>query len=279
MKKLLVLALLAIAVIGATTGGVLATRGSSNSPAQSAAEGDAYLGASVVNGAGGVTVAAVIVGSPADKGGVQRGDVIRSVDGNDISNVRDLRKALNEKNAGDTIALGITRNGGDQDLNVTLEDRPEPLAVTSNLPIPELNGIPLGEVFSHFRDASVNFTDKDGNSHTLTVTLGTVESVDVDGKTVTVNLNAGGSETVNVTGEVKSLPADLSRFEAGYKVAILKVDDDTRAIVQGYGLDRALPFLEKGLGRGFGHQKHFPFRMGPLGPGRDAPSASPAPGT
>ncbi len=200
-----------------------------------------WLGAQIRNTSNGPTVAAVIAGSPAEAAGLQRGDVITSVDGTAVTDLKGILQALQGKNVGDTVTFTITRNGSSQDITATLAARPEPLPGVNKL-LPELSGIAPGQLFSHLQGGTFSFSDKDGNEHTLSVDLGTVSSVDVNGKTVTIDLNAGGSKTYGITDNVVTRPNDLSKFASGDKVVVVSIDGNLRAIAAG-----SLGMLGKGL--------------------------------
>ena len=212
-----------------------------------------WLGAQIRRTSNGLTVAAVIADSPADKAGLKRGDIITAVDGAQVSDMQALLNAIKGKKIGDTITLSITRDGNAQEITATLETRPAPLPGASLLP--ELAGIPRNQLFSHIQGGSFQFTDKDGKSHTLNIDLGTVSAVDANAKTITVDLNSGGSKTYTIGEGVVTAPADLSKFASGDKVVILSVDGNLRSIAKGAGM---MGFPGKGFGgmrggmRGFG---------------------------
>jgi membrane-associated protease RseP (regulator of RpoE activity) len=191
-----------------------------------------WLGARVVATSDGLTVSAVIADSPADKAGLARGDVITAVDGAQVEDMKALLGAIQDKVAGDSLTLSILRDGAAQEIAVTLEARPEPLVETNPL-LPELDGIPRDELFSHMLGGSFQFTDKDNNAHTASVDPGTVSAVDASAGTVTVDLNAGGSQTYTIGDDVVTRPDDLSGFESGDRVTIISVDDDVRAVIKG----------------------------------------------
>lgn len=72
---------------------------------------------------GGVYIWTVEPLSPADKGGLDRFDVITELDGEAISDTIDLRKVLYEqKNAGDEIEITFYRDGEKKKTTVTLEE-------------------------------------------------------------------------------------------------------------------------------------------------------------
>ena len=72
----------------------------------------------------GVVVSSVIPDSPAEKAGLQAGDVIVSFDGNEISTMEGLQNRISHQKAGEKIAVTIKRKNGekyeDKDLTVTM---------------------------------------------------------------------------------------------------------------------------------------------------------------
>ena len=84
----------------------------------------AYLGVSLEEGDGGPRVAAVTAGSPAAAAGVQVGDVIVELDGDEIGSADDLREAIDEREAGTKVSLTVVRNGERVELDATLGTRP-----------------------------------------------------------------------------------------------------------------------------------------------------------
>jgi len=211
-----------------------------------------WLGAQIKRTSEGLVVAAVIADSPADKAGLQRGDIITAVDGTSVSDMQALLNAIKGKQVGDTVTLSITRDGNAQEITATLEARPAPLPGANAL-LPELSGIPRDQLFSHIQGGSFQFTDQDGKSHTATIDLGTVSAVDANAKTVTVDLNSGSSKTYTVAEGVTAIPSDLTKFASGDKVVVLSVDGNLRLISKGAGMMR----LSKGLGGMRGHMRGF----------------------
>jgi len=276
------LAALAVLVVG----GVLVFRAMDSGSSASAAPGvqeqqqqqeRAWMGVLFARTPDGLTIAQVIADSAADKAGLKRSDVIKAVNGTAVETVQELRDQIKDKNVGDTITLSIERDGQAQDVSVTLEAQPEPLPVANPL-LPELENIPVDELFSHVQGGQFNFTDEQGNPFTVTVDVGTVASVDAEAKTLTLDLNAGGSKTYTVDDE--DLGAKLSDLSEGDQVAVMRVGDDVRAVMRGVGL--MLPGL--GRGRDFGcgrdHMGRFGERGGefggPMMP-QQAPEKAPAP--
>jgi serine protease Do len=68
----------------------------------------------------GVIVADVVNGSPADKAGIQRGDVIKEVDHKKISSPKELQDEVRSHKVGDKIVLLIYRDGHTQFISVKL---------------------------------------------------------------------------------------------------------------------------------------------------------------
>ena len=69
----------------------------------------------------GALVTQVESDSPAAKGGVKVGDVIRELDGQKIPDAGELQVEVGQKKPGTTIKLGILRDGKSMTVPVTLE--------------------------------------------------------------------------------------------------------------------------------------------------------------
>ena len=72
----------------------------------------------------GVYVKTVQDFSPAEKCGLQSGDVIIKADGKDIKTMEELNEIKNLHKIGETITLTVNRNGQEKDFTVTLEETP-----------------------------------------------------------------------------------------------------------------------------------------------------------
>ncbi|MBQ2815157.1 MAG: trypsin-like peptidase domain-containing protein [Clostridia bacterium] len=80
-----------------------------------------YLGVEInTNFTGGAYISAVAEGGPAEKAGLKSGDIIISFDGNKVTGYDDLVNAINSHKSGDTVTVGIYRNGKEGSLSVTL---------------------------------------------------------------------------------------------------------------------------------------------------------------
>lgn len=62
--------------------------------------------------------------SPAEKAGLQVGDIIIKADGKDIKTVDELNEVKNTHKIGEIITLTINRNGTEKEIKVTLEETP-----------------------------------------------------------------------------------------------------------------------------------------------------------
>ncbi|MFL6244652.1 MAG: S1C family serine protease [Thermoanaerobaculia bacterium] len=71
----------------------------------------------------GILVGSVEDGSPADKSGIQTGDIIIGVDGKDVESSSDLRRALREKKEGDTVRIEVMRGRARQTFVATVVEK------------------------------------------------------------------------------------------------------------------------------------------------------------
>lgn len=72
----------------------------------------------------GVVILRTLPGTPAEKAGIQSGDVIQKVDSTDLNNGHTLGGVLQLHNPGDTVNLTALRGGSPVEIPVTLGDRP-----------------------------------------------------------------------------------------------------------------------------------------------------------
>jgi putative serine protease PepD len=84
----------------------------------------AWLGVSIGSDARGAVLAAVVPGSPADEAGLEPGDVIVSLDGEEIASAEDLVQRLTELDPGDTVELELADG---RTVEAELEQRPATL--------------------------------------------------------------------------------------------------------------------------------------------------------
>jgi predicted metalloprotease with PDZ domain len=74
----------------------------------------------------GVLVSSVVENAPAAKAGVRVGDLIISVNGKSTASARDLRLAIRDNHAGDSIRVEVIRGKSRQTLVATAEERESP---------------------------------------------------------------------------------------------------------------------------------------------------------
>jgi serine protease Do len=83
------------------------------------------IGMAMMRGVKGVIVESVVPGSPAAEAGVRIGDVVRSMDGSDIADGRELLQILAKRQPGDKVRLGVLREDDKLEATVTLKRRSE----------------------------------------------------------------------------------------------------------------------------------------------------------
>ena len=74
----------------------------------------------------GVGVAEIVQGSPAEAAGLQKGDVIVRLNGDEISSSRKLTRLVSEISPDHTARVTVLRGGSERELNVTVGKRPGP---------------------------------------------------------------------------------------------------------------------------------------------------------
>ena len=86
-----------------------------------------YIGLKGTATAGGVRVTSVHPDGPADRAGIQDGDLIESIDDKPATSYPDLLVEVASKAPGDTVKLSVLRNGARGDVTITLAERPATL--------------------------------------------------------------------------------------------------------------------------------------------------------
>lgn len=74
----------------------------------------------------GVYVFQVSLGSPADRAGLQRDDIILTIDGKEVNSVSEIRAEINSHKVGDKVKVTYTRGGQSNTVEVTLQEMPAP---------------------------------------------------------------------------------------------------------------------------------------------------------
>src|SRR5258705_710416 len=71
----------------------------------------------------GVGITQIAKDSPAEKAGLQKGDVILRIDGENVTSVRKLNRLVSEIAPDQTVKVAISRNGSQQELSATISKR------------------------------------------------------------------------------------------------------------------------------------------------------------
>ena len=74
----------------------------------------------------GAIIAAVEPGSPADRAGLRRGDVVIAIDGAEVRSATQVRNHVGLKRVGDPVTLTVERNGARDTLTARIEEEPKP---------------------------------------------------------------------------------------------------------------------------------------------------------
>ena len=72
----------------------------------------------------GAVVLRVYGDTPAADGGLQEGDVIVALEGNEVSSMVQLSSAIQRRDPGETVTLRVVRDGEERDLEIKLTERP-----------------------------------------------------------------------------------------------------------------------------------------------------------
>lgn len=74
--------------------------------------------------ASGVAVLSVAENGPAENAGIRPGDILRSMDDEELRTPEDLLTALRQRDPGDEVTVEVERDGQSNDVDITLTDRP-----------------------------------------------------------------------------------------------------------------------------------------------------------
>jgi thiol-disulfide isomerase/thioredoxin len=104
----------------------VASAGQPEARAEGRVSGAAWLGVAMEKGVGtgGVRVRHVVRGSPADRGGIKDGDLIRSVDGAKVDAADEVTRIVSEHAVGDVLVAVVGRGGSELAIRVALAARP-----------------------------------------------------------------------------------------------------------------------------------------------------------
>lgn len=71
----------------------------------------------------GALVSSIEPGSPAEKAGLQNGDIILGVDGSDVDEASDLQRSIGDRHPGDSVKLKVWRDKATRDITVKLTEQ------------------------------------------------------------------------------------------------------------------------------------------------------------
>ena len=91
-------------------------------------------------GTAGVFVQKVEPGGPAEKGGLQAGDIIVALNGKPVARGQDLMESVADTSVGETMKITVLRNGKKEDLSVVIGDRSKVFAAQFGGPRNEESG-------------------------------------------------------------------------------------------------------------------------------------------
>ncbi|MGA7669120.1 MAG: PDZ domain-containing protein, partial [Nitrolancea sp.] len=66
-----------------------------------------------------------VAGSPAETAGLQKGDIVTQIDGQDLKTDSSFAEMVDNHKPGDIVTLTVVRDGQTQQIKVTLGTRPE----------------------------------------------------------------------------------------------------------------------------------------------------------
>jgi len=164
----------------------------------------------------GALVAAVEKNGPADKGGLEAGDVIMKFDGKTIVTSGDLPRAVGASKPGKTVAVEVLRKGGEKTLNILIGEMPtdpsDNIPAAKSLTKPELNRIGL-----LLKEATPQQRKKLNGKNGLLV-------IDAQGAVAQAGVRRGDMILGVNNTEVQSLEQfnkQLASFAAGKTIALL----------------------------------------------------------
>ena len=73
----------------------------------------------------GVYIFRLTLGGPADKAGLQRGDIILQIGDKEVNSVSELRQQVGEYKVGDSVKVTFDRNGSTRSADIVLEEMPQ----------------------------------------------------------------------------------------------------------------------------------------------------------
>jgi Do/DeqQ family serine protease len=75
----------------------------------------------------GAVIGTVEPGSPAERAGLRRGDIVVAIDGIPVRSATQIRNRVGLKRVGETVTLTVERDGGRRDLSARIQEGPDPV--------------------------------------------------------------------------------------------------------------------------------------------------------
>ena len=169
----------------------------------------------------GTIVSDIVEGSPAEKSGLESGDVIIAFEGKEITNGSALKNLVSSASPGQKITLTISREGEVQDIDVVLEERAGTEMVSSS-----------GNDFDEFGLSVLDLTDELIEQYDIQRPM----TSDIQG-VVVVNIEEGG-----IAEESGMLEGDLITRIGRQKISNLKMFKEE---ISEYEEDKKILFLVK----------------------------------
>jgi membrane-associated protease RseP (regulator of RpoE activity) len=204
-----------------------------------------------------VEVTDVVNGGPADDAGIATGDIILAVDGETMESFRALSSLIRTHSPGDTVTITVEHDGDENDVEVTLGERP-----VRDLPdigglLPDIGGILDGFDVNRLIGGEFRYLDDDGNVVTISADAGEITSISTD--EVTIQPPEGDDKTFD-------LPADsrvTDDLVEGDNAVVVSKDGEVIAVVS-TDIGKLLPGLPRfKLDGDFDFGDFFPDGIGP----------------
>ena len=164
----------------------------------------------------GVAVSKVVEGSPAEKAGLKKGDVVLRFNGEEVTSVRKLNRMISEVAPDRVVRLTISRNGSEQEMSITVGKRED--FNTLIAPGGELSGRLLDEL----KRAPGAYTYSFGSGRRIGVSTSTLT------KQLAGYFGVAGGKGLLITSVKENSPAE----KAGLKAGDVIIDADGEKIEQ-----------------------------------------------
>ena len=207
---------------------------------------EAWLGIRAVDRDEGLSVGRVEPGSPADRAGLEAGDVIREFAGDDVENSAELAEAIGEREPRDEVEIVLERDGSSERVEAELSARPSPFTGRRSAGAPPgigglaelLPGIAdfgLERLTERLISAEVRVAGEEGEAVTLRAVSRDV--VEISDEAITIEQD--GDKVRFAIGEETSIVATGGEVEAGERVIVVSEEGTARFVAEvGAGFSR-----------------------------------------